>query len=200
MLTVAVMLVPAAMVRAAGVRLNVYADGGEMVRLNVTTDSRPPEDPVIVTVEVPSVAVAAAVRSTRTSVVVPENCGGSIVALTPFGEPAIASDTTPSKPPERNSVIVTEALPPCARLITGGLTPIWKEPEFSVGPSQAVRENAAATSNAWRAPRNEVIYLSFLQRVTNRHCAFRARDPSLYFHPVVRQTDEIGRASCRERV
>ena len=80
------------------------------VRARVVVAVRLPEVPVIVTVDVPVVAVALAVRvSTLVPVVglVPK------VAVTPLGKPDAASVTLPENPPTSVTEIVLVPLLPC---------------------------------------------------------------------------------------
>jgi hypothetical protein len=80
------------------------------VRANVVVAVRLPEVPVMVTVDVPVVAVALAVRvSTLVPVVgfVPK------VAVTPLGKPDAANVTLPVNPPTSVTVMVLVPLLPC---------------------------------------------------------------------------------------
>ena len=80
------------------------------VRASVVVAVRLPEVPVMVTVELPVVAVELAVRvSTLVPVVgfVPK------AAVTPLGRPEAARVTLPVNPPTSVTVIVLVPLPPC---------------------------------------------------------------------------------------
>ena len=80
------------------------------VRARVVVAVRLPEVPVMVTVELPVVAVELAVRvSTLVPVVgfVPK------AAVTPLGRPEAARVTLPVNPPTSVTVIVLVPLPPC---------------------------------------------------------------------------------------
>lgn len=105
-------LLPWVMVREAGEALTVKFGVAEelTVRASFVVAVRLPEVPVIVTVELPVVAVELAVRvSTLLPVVgfVPK------AAVTPVGRPEAARVTLPLKPPTSVTETVLVPLPPC---------------------------------------------------------------------------------------
>jgi hypothetical protein len=111
MVIVLVPLLPWVMVTEAGEALMVKfaVPLAFTVRVSVVDACRLPEVPVIVTVEVPVVAVPLAVR---VNVLVEVVGFGLNCAVTPLGRPDAASVTLPLNPPMSVTVMVLVPLPP----------------------------------------------------------------------------------------
>lgn len=97
---------PCVMVRLLGEAERVKLGGGLTVRESVVELERLPEEPVMVTVAVPVVAVLLAVS---VSVVVPVALAGLNEAVTPEGKPEASKLTVPLKP--LSALMVTVVVP-----------------------------------------------------------------------------------------
>ena len=108
---VSVPLLPSAIDSADAERESVKFGGPVTVRLIVVDAVSVPEVPVIVTVDVPAMAVALAVSVSRLAPVV-----GLVpnIAVTPLGKPDAARVTLPVNPPVPVTVMVSVPLPPWA--------------------------------------------------------------------------------------
>lgn len=104
--------------KLVGLAVKVKSPAVLTVRLTVVMWVKPPETPVIVTVEVPVAAVLVAANVSVLDATVLE---GSGVAVTPLGSPLAVSATLPTKPFNGFTVIVLVPLVPCTTVRLVGL-------------------------------------------------------------------------------
>lgn len=100
---------PCAMVRLLGEAESEKFGGGLTVRVSVVELDRLPEEPAMVTVAEPVVAVLVAVK---VNVLVPVVLVGLKEAVTPDGKPDADKPTVPLKPPSALTVMVLAPLAP----------------------------------------------------------------------------------------
>ena len=96
---------------------------------------RLPDVPVMVTVLVPTVAVALAVK---VNVLVPLVLAGLKDAVTPLGRPDAASETVPENPVAGFTVMVLVPVAPCVRLMVAGAAERVNDDAVTVRDSLAV--------------------------------------------------------------